>query len=127
MKINRFNSINENVSLFGEKWTKDKFDKIQKLKSEIENEEDNLKPLLKKYLLLNPDLQDQIVELNEEELVIISFQYTPNKTIVFSIWYRAEYDDFGDFQASLNQKDFNEFLNFLKEPDIYINTKKYNL
>lgn len=127
MKIKRFNSINENSSVLGDKWTKEKFDKIRSLKTEIENEEDDLKPLIKEFLLLNPNLQEQIMELNEEELEILSFQYTPNKTIVFSIWYRPESDDFDDFEANLNQKKFDEFLDFLKEPDVYINTRKYNL
>ena len=127
MKIKRFNNINENSSFLGDKWTKEKFDKISKLKSEIENEEDSLKSLLKKFLLLNPNLQEQIMELNEEELEIVSFQYTPNKTIVFSIWYRPKSDDFDDFEANLNQKQFNDFLDFLKEPNVYVHTRKYNL
>lgn len=125
MKIKRFTNINEDINHLGDKWTKEKFDYIKKLKSEIENEEDSLKLLIKDYLILNPDIQEQIMDLDEYDFYITGFEYTPSETIVFSIWY--DYDIESNYEATLNKNGFDDFLQYLKNPELYVNSKKYNI
>lgn len=125
MKIKRFTNINEDSNHLGDKWTKEKFDYIKKLKSEIENEEDSLKLLIKDYLILNPDIQEQIMDLDEYDFYITGFEYIPSETIVFSIWY--DYDIESNYEATLNKNEFDDFLQYLKNPELYVNSKKYNI
>jgi len=47
-------------------------------------------------------------------------QYTP-----FEIDCRNDYND--RYYVELNHKKFNELLYFLKDPEMYKNTKKFNL
>ena len=128
MKINRFSNINEDDSIFDENWTEKTFDKINELKLKIIKEENKIKIMIKKYLLLNQDLQEILLKLNEDQLIIIDFEYyNSNKEIVFSISYHPTFQNHNTYYANLNREQFNDFLYFLKNPDIYINTKKYNI
>lgn len=130
MKIKKFNNLNEGSTSLNSTWdNREKFDKVWEMKSKIEYEESTLRPLVRDYLILNPNIQEQIMDLDEDELNITDLYYTPDSTIVFFFYYNLggrNYDGY-DFEACLNAKQFDDFLLFLKNPIIYKNSKKYNI
>jgi len=120
MKIKRF-KINENIS---STWTKEAFEKINNMKSEIENTNDELKPFLQNFLELNKNLLDS--NIDQDEFYADSFTYTPyNPYTKFEIKYFDEDND--EYYAELDTKYFNELLEFLKNPEVYKSSKKYNI
>ena len=125
MKIKRFiesASVTAlNNVIYDIPWTKEKFQELSELKSEIKATEESLFSALDTYLKLHPDL----LEENEKEFYIKSFDYDTNQYRRLIIEY---YDGENDvFETSLNSKEFEDFLEFLKDPDLYKNSKKYNL
>ena len=130
MKIKRFENINENVdtSFLSAPWTEEKFLNIHDMKSKIEGEEENLLSLLTEYLIMNPELQEQICDLSEDETRATSYLFDPRSTVVLTIYYCPDDDSYGDdFIATLNKVEFQEFLKFLKNPEMYRSSKKYNI
>lgn len=128
MKIKKFNTINEEYLLFNDKWTEESFDEINKLKMEIAREEAKIIKMVRKYLLLNQHIQEDQLDLNEDQLIIIDFEYyNSNSEIVFSISYHPTFQNSNTYFANLDRKQFNDFLIFLKEPEVYINSRKYNI
>lgn len=120
MKIKRF-KINENLSM---SWTKEKFQKINNMKAEIENAEDELAPFLHDFLELNSELLDS--NINKDEFYVQSFKYYPeNPYNSFEIKYLDEDND--EYFAELNSKKFNELLEYLKDPETYKESKKFNI
>jgi len=120
MKIKRF-KINESLSVF---WTREKFEKINDMKAEIENAEDELASLLHEFLELNPKLLNKYNK--EDEFYVQSFKYSPeNPYVEFEIKYLDEDND--DYYAELSPKKFNELLEFLKDTEVYKTSKKYNI
>ena len=126
MRIKRFESINESSYLNGT-WTKEKFVKITNLKSEIENEERSLLPLLKDYLLLNPDIQEEEADISEEETYVTTYSFNENSTEIFYFSYVPEDGDHENWDVNLNRTQFQDLLKFLKDPEMYKNTNKYNI
>ena len=127
MKIQRFKLIAEDVN-----WSEDKLNQYYKLKDELLEMEDSLKILLAEYLLLNPNIQeDDSIELDTDETRIVSFEYHPNHQYIrFEIKYYPEdpVDDFqDDYDATITVRGFQDFLNFLKDPESYKMSKKYNI
>lgn len=120
MKIKRFENINEDM-IFDLPWTEKKFEEISELKKEIKATEESLFELLSDYINLYPD----IVE-NESEFYIKEFYYKKyNPFCRLEIVY---YDDDNDERGTaLDPNQFEDFLKFLKDPDLYKNSKKYNL
>ena len=127
MKIQRFKIITEDIN-----WSENKLNQYYKLKDDLFEMEDSLKIVLAEYLLLNPNIQDDpSTELYPDEIRVISFTYQPNhKYTRFEIRYFPE-DPAGDFddefEASISVRQFNDFLNFMNDPENYKNAKKYNL
>jgi len=76
MKIKKF-KINESFSI---SWTKEKFEKINEMKAEISNLEENIKPFLHDFLELNKELLDSN-NINANEFYIKYFKYYPIYTI----------------------------------------------
>jgi hypothetical protein len=131
MKINRFN-INEsrNNPLLDEPWTIDKFKKIQKTKRQIKAVEDSLNKLLTQYLLIHPDIQDEEDTLDIEETKVVWYEFLNNPMYIFSFsYYTNDYAEHNknESSATLTKEQFNDLLIFLNEPDLYINSNKYNL
>lgn len=53
------------------------------------------------------------------------FYYPENPFIKLEIKYVDEDND--EYFASLNDSKFNELLQFLKDPETYVSSKKYNI
>ena len=127
MKLKRF-QINE--SLYNEPWSENKLNNYSKLKNELSATEDDLRELLTQYLLLNPNIQeDKSVELDPDEARVKSFEYFDNHPhIRFDLYYQPEDgDNDDDFLATITNREFNDFLNFLKDTETYKMSKKYNI
>ena len=90
MKIQRF--INESVNnpLLDEPWTMEKFKKIENMKKQINADEDQLLKLLTKYLLLNPDIQDEPTDLYPNETEVTSYEFLINPMYIFAFSFIAE-------------------------------------
>ncbi len=118
-KINESLSDSSPVS-----WTKEKFAKINKMKEEIENNESKLLPFLHEFLEINPELLDS--DMSKDEFYVQTYYYYPeNPFVKFSIKYLD--GDNEEYFASLNDNKFEELLQFLKDPETYVNSKKYNI
>jgi hypothetical protein len=127
MKIKRFN---ENFAIFSEPWTKEKFKKINKIKSEIKQSDKQVCKLLTQYLLLNPQIQDNSsinLDPNEVNVLWYDFYDSESNYWVFAFGYSNSDFDVDESTVTLSIDQFDNLLEFLKDPDIYINAKTYNL
>jgi len=130
MKIQRFENINESKNPFlNEPWTNEKLEKIHTTKKQIKEAERSLYPILTKYFLLHPELQDDPgIKLIPEETQILGYSLVnDNKYYKLNFSYYAEEDDIDEFYGNMNHTQYQDFLEFLKDPDMYINANKYNL
>ena len=121
MKIQKFNESS------GEIWTAAKLIDFDKLKSSVEKRNESLKSLLERYLVLNPDLLEEY----DNDVIIVTEWYfnIVNPGYKFGINYYYEGVDYSDEvrDCSLNKEQYEDLLEFFKNPDLYENTKKYNL
>ena len=126
MKIKRFNSIIESANvIYDMPWTKEKFQELEALKGEIKATEESLFEPLSDFLMIHRDLIDDGDIDEEYGPSIASFYYSNNKRCNLVIYYTDSDND--EYTVELDSKQFKDFLDFLKDPDLYKNTKKFNL
>lgn len=123
MNIKRFEHINESSNV---NW-KEKIDKITKMKIQLEIElSDAYKeiiPLLNKFL----KTREEFDEIDIEDIFVKSFEYYPSNTYMkFRIKYYFA-DDYKEIFYDLDKEEFEDLLEFLNDPELYINSTKYNL
>ena len=124
MKIEKFN---ENINQSN--WDDNKIKKYSKLKGELEGMTDSFNSILLEYLMLNPKLQEgNVDDLINDESYIESFDiylYNPYTTVDISYFPSSEYYD--AYNAEISKKQYLDFLEFLKNPELYQSANKYNL
>jgi len=125
MKIQKFNE--SDLNLYDKPWTRKKFEEIEILKRELKATEESLFSGLRDYLILHPQIQDNPNIKLSEETYVFGYEFSKYSSTKLYISYRPEEDDFEDFDAYLDDKGLEDFLVFLKDPDLYKNSKKYNL
>jgi hypothetical protein len=123
MNIKRFEHINENSNI---NW-KEKFKRHYDLKIEVEKEFEDIyndaRPLLTMFLETREDFD----EIDIEDIYVKSFEYYPNSPY---LKFRIEYffaDDPEEIFYDLDEEEFDDLLEFLKDPELYINSNNYNI
>lgn len=90
-----------------------------------------LRELSKEYLFLHKDelLGSTLIDEIEEISYVDPKNYFNKKIFpeppILGIHYNTEDDEGGNY--FLNNKKYKDFLSFLKDPELYKSTKKYNL
>ena len=124
MKIKKFENISNST-----KWTHDKIVELDQFRREVENKEDDLKYYLKNYLELNRHLIREDYD-NDCEIGISTWYFNKvNPRYKFTIDYydeEAGYPDEPD-NCDLTEEQYNYLLEYLQNPNLYKNVKKYNL
>lgn len=121
MKVKKYEELNESLNL-GDKWSRDKFEKLQDTKDKLDEEISEMKNYLKRFLLLKTHFDDGIVF--DEYCEIEEFDYH-FQIISVTFIDKSNFDDLGYIE--LSQDEFDDLLDFIENPDTYKNTKKYNL
>ena len=128
MKIKRFNHINENSNINWEAKFQKHYDLKVKVRNDLEDMYDDARPLLTKYLEIVGSYGDisELENVDIDDIYVDSFEYYPgNPYMKFMIKYTIQKDD--SFSLDLNDKEFDDLLEFLRDPELYINANKYNL
>ena len=102
--------------IFDKPWTMIKLKRINKLKNDISVFEQKLLPLLKRYLKII------IPKINIH--TVTSYRYYEHDNVINVQYYTNNFDI---YNIKLVGDEFKEFFDFLKNPDLYENSKKYNL
>ena len=123
MKINRFN---ESSSMLKEPWNAEKIEKIRVFKKEIRKLDGEFEEILQEYLLLNPQIGEE-PNIIDNDTSVVDYDFRENKYCKLVINYYAEPDDEDVSEACITHKQYEDFLDFLKDKDLYKNAKKYNL
>lgn len=127
MKIKRFEN-KPNI-----KWDNKKIEELYQLEEDVKNMKESLKPLLLKYLELHPELQTEADPNDSEDLVtsdgnIDSFYVYPNHLYTkIEIKYYPNSENYDPYNAEISTRQYPDFLEFLKNPEMYINAKKFNI
>lgn len=117
MKYLKTYEINANSDLiFNRPWSRIKLKRINKLKDDISDEENKLLPFLKRYL--------EIIIPNVDIESVGSYRYYEHDNVINVQYYTK---NFNAYNIKLIGDEFKEFFDFLKNPDLYENAKKYNL
>jgi len=114
MKIKRF-SINENIS--DNTWTKDEL---------IDNRNNNAKIciLIARYIKSHPEIQGY--KLSKYDTI----EVTSYNILEGGNWIDIDYqlqNRNRDWSTVIEDEQFEDFLRYMKNPELYSNTKKYNL
>lgn len=119
------------IEKFKESWDENKLNDFQNLKNNFFSTQLELASMLKQYILLNPQMTDYYDDFESTTIVDIEYFKYPhyiynNKKMKIRIDTENYNVDFTE-QIYILEDDFEDLLTFLKNPDAYINSKKYNL
>ena len=107
-------------------------DKMFDLKLEYEESFDEVQDYLTQYLIIHPELQEYSdYELSEETKVDTLYFSNkviyPNSYITLIYWAEYPYDDEELHEAYMTKKDLEDFISYVKDPELYKVANKYNL
>ena len=109
-------------------WNENKINELYELQKKVYSMEKDLSQLLLRYLKINPHLQENQNDLLTSDGYIDSFDIDPNNLYtIIEISYYSEHDDIDTYISEISKKQYKDFLIFLKNPDMYEKSKKYNL
>lgn len=140
MKILKFN---ENTNDLSSDWSIQDFENMKILQEKaniINNELDSMKGQVLKelmdFIILTPEVREYVDEdIDEDEAVatdveiIENRQYTHTKGKYLEVMYKKNsyvYDDEQQFAYFTKQQTL-DFIEYMKDPEVYKNAKKYNL
>ena len=119
MKIKKFNENTQHGI-----WNKNRLLKISRKKKEIKKEEEDFLTFISDYLVLNPTITQPRFT---EDSYVDSYEYIEAlPDMLFFKFIDPENSDQSE-NASFDQKEFNDFLKYLDNPELYKTSKKYNL
>ena len=133
MKRYKEQYMNESIE---QKWSIEEFKKFSTFREEIQKKEliilTNLGEFLYfNYELLPPDLAGSVESDIEDGLTLEQTDSFFAKNFTFinnSLTVDISYDDDNDSaDVELDNEQFENFIYFMNDPDLYKNTKKYNL
>lgn len=119
MKLKRFNENTQHGI-----WNKNKLLEISRKKKEIKKEEEDFLTLISDYLVLNPTITQPRFT---EDSYVDSYEYIEALPDMLFFKFVDPEDSDQSENASFDQEEFTDFLEFLNEPDLYKNSRKYNL
>lgn len=128
MKIKRFEN-NPDI-----KWDNNKIEELYQLEEDVKILKESLKKLLLKYLELHPELQteadknDPLDLITSDDGYIDFFILYPNDLYSrIEISYYPNSDNDFPYNTEISKRQYPDFLEFIKNPEMYINAKKFNI
>jgi len=134
MKIQKFNKNKASFKLGDLIEIQEKREIIYKIKEELKTSEKNIESLLYKYLYINQekivndyDISDFYITENSEDSMcwVIDFKFDISKKKFIIVVWDDEQDERSDID--LTPEYFKDLMTFLENPDVYEDSKKYNL
>ena len=134
MKISKFNENQEKYWKPIIKWDEDKLDQLEIMKNKVEVQKEEIISSLDEYLSLNADIFEEFTDFDPEYghfncYNFIYYKYPQYMSSNIKYKMKVDFDD-GDEETNtlyIKEEKFPDFLNFLNNPQMYKQSKKYNL